>query len=125
MKPGIRIKLFFAFFTLIFLAVLTTGVVLSHYLKEGLVSRIEQALERGPRDGDRLVSFDGDPKRVEVRSDDTLVEAHELDSEGRVSRSLFLEPRPDGTVEITYRRGDDGSVVEMIRLDRAGRRVGS
>jgi hypothetical protein len=52
--------------------------------------------------------------------DGRLAEVHELDDQARVIRCLFLEPREDSAVEVRYRRGDDGVVVETTRLNRRG-----
>jgi len=68
----------------------------------------------------RLVSQDGAPKWVEIRIDDVLDEVHEVDADRRVVRSLYRLARPDGAVEVRYRRAEDGSVVESERLDRTG-----
>jgi uncharacterized iron-regulated protein len=70
-----------------------------------------------------LVSRDGTPLRVEVRSDDLLDEVHELDENGRIARSLYRVARPDGVVEVRYTRAVDGSPTEIIRLDRTGQPV--
>ena len=70
-----------------------------------------------------LVSRDGTPQWVEVRTGDILDEAHEVDEDGRVVRSLYRVARPDGVVEVRYRRADDGSVIAAERLDRTGARV--
>jgi uncharacterized iron-regulated protein len=67
-----------------------------------------------------LVSRDGAPSWVEVRSGDSLDETHELDSDGRVVRSLFRTALEDGTVELRYERDEAGEVVTALRYDRAG-----
>jgi uncharacterized iron-regulated protein len=67
-----------------------------------------------------LVSKDGRPLRVELRAGGRLDEVHELDSDGRVSRSLYREPLPEGTVEVRYSRAAGGTVVSTTHLDRAG-----
>ena len=78
----------------------------------------------GPRPRSVVVSRAGVPQWLEVRSGDTLDEAHEVDGDGRVTRSVYRTPRPDGTVEVRYRRAGDGSVVSTVGLDRTGREVG-
>jgi hypothetical protein len=70
-----------------------------------------------------LVSRDGSPQWVEVRSGELLEEAHDLDEAGRVERSLYRVARPDGAVEVRYSRSDDGSVAKVVRLDRTGERI--
>jgi uncharacterized iron-regulated protein len=71
-----------------------------------------------------VVSQEGGPARVEVWSGEVLEEVHELDESGRVTRSLYRTPQPDGTVEILYERDEDGSVTATTRLDRAGNDLG-
>jgi len=71
----------------------------------------------------RLVSRKGTPERVEVRRGETLVELHVLDEGLRVARSIYRKPRPDGAVDIEYRRNADGVVVETIRRDRRGHTI--
>ena len=63
----------------------------------------------------------GVPQRVEVWSGESVVEVHELDPQAHVSRSLFRSPRPDGTVEVRYHRGEAGEVTGVERLDRTGK----
>ena len=73
--------------------------------------------------GDRarwsLVTDDGVPVRVEVRVDDLLEEVHELDSDGRVARSLYRIAR-DGVVAIRYERDEAGAVAATTEYDRTG-----
>lgn len=71
----------------------------------------------------RLVTHDGSATRVEVRSGDLLAEVHELDNAGRVVRSLYRTARDNGAVEIRYRRGEDGAVVNTEAIDRTGARI--
>lgn len=71
-----------------------------------------------------VVSRAGVPQWLEVRSKDTLDEVHEVDADGRVIRSVYRTPQPDGAVEVRFRRAGDGTVVSFVRLDRAGREVG-
>jgi hypothetical protein len=73
----------------------------------------------------RLVSSDGTPIRLEISSGSTLEEVHELDAEGRVVRSLYREPRPDGAVEVRLERDAEGRVAGCSRLDRTGEIVGA
>ncbi len=54
---------------------------------------------------------------------DVAREAHQLDDEGRVIRSLYLDPQPDGAVEIRYERCEHGAVISEKRLDREGREI--
>ena len=68
-----------------------------------------------------LISRDGSPSWVEVRSGDSLDETHELDAGGRVVRSLLRQALEDGAVEIRYERDEAGEVVAAVRFDRAGR----
>jgi uncharacterized iron-regulated protein len=68
----------------------------------------------------RLVRRDDAPVRVEVHRGDILDEVHELGDDGRVVRSLYRVARDDGTVEIRYRRGGDGQVVDRQAFDRTG-----
>lgn len=70
-----------------------------------------------------LVTKDGGPARVEVRIDGVLEQAHELDDDGRVTRSLHRESREDGAVEIRYERDDTGAVVRTAKLDRTGSEI--
>jgi hypothetical protein len=70
-----------------------------------------------------LVTNDGVPVRVEVRVDDVLEEVHELDDEGRVSRSLYRVGRVGGAVEVRYERDASGSVVATTGFDRAGTKL--
>lgn len=67
-----------------------------------------------------LVSLEDEPQWVEVRREDVLDEAHEVDADGRVVRSLYRAALPDGAVEVRYRRAEDGSVVATERFDRTG-----
>jgi len=71
----------------------------------------------------QLVSQDGRPVRVEVWEGETLDEVHHLDEGGRVRRTLYRTPQPNGVVEVLYERGADGEVVETTRRDRTGRVV--
>jgi hypothetical protein len=71
----------------------------------------------------RLVRRDGAPVRAEVHRGDVLDEVHELDAGGRVIRSLYRVARPDGAVEVRYRRGDGGKVVEIGSFDRTGEEI--
>ncbi len=67
-----------------------------------------------------LLSHDDQPKWVVVSQGETVQETHELDENGRVIRSLFLEPRDDGAVEIVYSREENGTVTSTERKDRTG-----
>lgn len=58
--------------------------------------------------------------RVEVWLGDVLEEAHELDADGLVVRSLYRTAKDDGTVEIRYVRGPNGAVLESTPFDRTG-----
>jgi uncharacterized iron-regulated protein len=69
----------------------------------------------------RLVSADTGVERVEVWSVDVLEEVHELDADRRIVRSLYRSPHTDGAVEVRYDRSADGSVTNVVRLDRNGR----
>jgi len=60
------------------------------------------------------------PVRVEVWRGKILTEVHTLDGAGRVARSLYREPLPDGAVEIEYTRDALGAVTETVRKDRSG-----
>ena len=71
----------------------------------------------------RLVTRDGGAARVEMRSGDVLAEVHELDDDGRVSRSLYRTTRDGGAVEIRYQRGEAGAVVATEAFDRTGARI--
>ncbi len=74
----------------------------------------------GHADSLRLISRDGVPLRVEVRSDETLLAVHDLDEALHVTRSLYREPLGDETVEIHYKRDAEGRVQETLRYDRTG-----
>ena len=52
-----------------------------------------------------------------------LVALHLLGPDGRVERSLFRDPLPDGAVEIRYQREEAGEVKAEERRDRAGKSV--
>jgi hypothetical protein len=67
-----------------------------------------------------LVSKGSAPLRVEVWHGDVLEEVHELDSSGRVERSLHRVPRPGGAVEFRYQRDENGNVTDLTRLDGSG-----
>jgi len=71
-----------------------------------------------------LVRRGGVPQWVEVRTGDALDVAHELDAGGRVVRSLYRVPQPDGAVEVRYRRATDGSLASSVRVDRTGHELG-
>jgi hypothetical protein len=71
-----------------------------------------------------LVSRDGTPLRVEVRRGEVVEEVHELDDAGRVLRSLYRAPRPDGAVEVRRERDDTGAITQVVRVDRRGLVVG-
>jgi hypothetical protein len=71
-----------------------------------------------------LVSKGSAPLRVEVWHGDVLEAVHELDSSGRVERSLHRMPRSDGAVELRYRRDELGNVTEVERLDAIGESIG-
>ncbi len=58
---------------------------------------------------------EGGPSHVEEWVGKVLEAVHDLDDNGRVVRSLYRQARPDGSVEISYRRGADGAVVETLR----------
>lgn len=73
----------------------------------------------------RLVLHDGNAVRVETWEGETLAAVHDLDSDGRVTRSLYRDRREDGAVQIRYERGADGAVISTTRLDRAGKPVGT
>lgn len=85
---------------------------------------VTEAVDDGPRQQRLLLLQDDQPRRVEVRSGEALEEVYELDSGGRVERALFRTPRADGAVEISYERAADGSVVDAVRRDRTGARLG-
>jgi hypothetical protein len=68
----------------------------------------------------RMVTGPDTARRVEVRRDQRLTEVHELDADARVHRSVFLDPRDDGAVEVRYSRDEEGLVVRTQRLDRRG-----
>jgi len=51
---------------------------------------------------------------------DLAQEAHQLDADGRVLRSLYLEPKSDGAVQIRYARCEHGAVISITRFDREG-----
>jgi len=70
-----------------------------------------------------LVSRGGVPQWLELRAGEALAEVHEVDGDGRVVRSLYRTPRPDGAVELRYRRGADGSLASPVRVDRSGRKL--
>ena len=71
-----------------------------------------------------LVSRDGRPLRLEVRRGEVVEEVHELDDAGRVLRSLYRAPRPDGAVEVRRERDDTGAITQVVRVDRRGLVVG-
>ena len=62
----------------------------------------------------KVVRKDG-PTRVEESVGRVLESVHDLDDNGRVVRSLYRQARPDGSIEISYRRGADGAVVETVK----------
>jgi uncharacterized iron-regulated protein len=68
----------------------------------------------------KLISTDGVPVRVELRSGEVLEQVHELDVGGRIGRSLYRVAREDGAVEIRYDRDSEGQVVATERVDRTG-----
>lgn len=70
-----------------------------------------------------LVKNDGAPVRAELRRDGVLDEAHELDEQGRVTRSLYRFPHQDGTVERLYERDDEGTVTTTTSFDRTGAEI--
>jgi len=70
-----------------------------------------------------LVSPVGETARAEVRVDGVLDEVHELDENGRVSRSLYRIAREDGAVEVRYERDETGNAVATERFDRTGAAV--
>ncbi len=71
-----------------------------------------------------LVSRDGTPVRVEVRLGGLLMAVHELDG-GRVARSVYRDPLPDGAVEVVFERDGSGRITGERRLGRDGSPVGS
>jgi uncharacterized iron-regulated protein len=83
------------------------------------------ALERSAPSRAVLVSRDGAPQWVEVRTGDVVDEVHEVDDDGRVVRSVYRAPRTDGAVEVRYLRAEDGAVLGTTRLDRTGAVLGS
>jgi hypothetical protein len=76
-----------------------------------------------PRPRSTLIRRHGVPQWVEVRTGDLLDAVHELEVDGRVVRSLFRTPQPDGAVEVRYRRGADGALESAVRVDRTGREL--
>ncbi len=70
-----------------------------------------------------LVTNAGVPVRAELRRDGVLDEAHELDEQGRVRRSLYRFPLDDGTVERRYERDEAGAVTKTTSLDRTGAEI--
>jgi len=60
------------------------------------------------------------PQRVEVRRGKVLTEVHVVDPQGRIVRSLYRDPQPDGVVEIEYTRNTAGAVTATVRRNRAG-----
>jgi uncharacterized iron-regulated protein len=70
-----------------------------------------------------LVSRNEVPQWLALRAGDLLDEVHEVDAGGRIVRSLYRIPRPDGAVELRYRRGADGSLESTVRVDRSGREL--
>ena len=81
---------------------------------------VTDAVDEGPQRRSRLLLEGEKPRRVEVLRGEVLEEVYELDDAGRVRRALYLRPLPDGAVEITYERGDDGAVTGTVRRDRTG-----
>jgi hypothetical protein len=77
----------------------------------------------GPRPRSVLVRRDGVPQWAEVRTGDALDVVHELDADGRVVRSLYRVPQPDGAVEVRYRRTAGGMLESAVRVDRTGREL--
>jgi uncharacterized iron-regulated protein len=69
----------------------------------------------------RILVSKPDHSWVEVRTGDTLDEVHELDAEGRVQRSLYRTPQPDGTVEVVYDRDENGNVSNTVQRDRTAK----
>jgi len=86
-----------------------------------LTELVGARVEPGPRR--LLLRRDGAPERVEVWRGDVLSEVHELDEAARVARSLYLEPRADGSVELRYQRSECGEVVATSRYDRTGAKL--
>jgi hypothetical protein len=70
-----------------------------------------------------LILEKGVPQRVEVRRGKVLTEVHLLDPQGRVVRSLYRDPQPDGAVEIEYTRNAAGAVTSTVRRDRSGSEI--
>lgn len=70
-----------------------------------------------------LVSREDVPQWLELRDGEVLVEVHELDADGRVVRSLYRTPRPDGAVEVRRGRTTGGLVESSVRVDRSGREL--
>ena len=70
-----------------------------------------------------LVRRNGAPQWVEVRTGEALDAVHEVDGDGRVVRSLYRAPLPDGAVEVRYRRAADGVLESAVRVDRSGREL--
>jgi len=102
----------------------------------GWTTTVSQRLDPGsiavarPSDPERmseekwtLAQHHGVGVRLEVRRGSLLTAVHELDSGGRVERSVFLEPLTDGAVEVVYRRDDDGRVTRSLRLDERGEAI--
>ncbi len=67
-----------------------------------------------------VLSRNDQPEWVVVREGDAILEAHELDGNGRVVRSLYLAPQADGAVEVLYARDAIGNVTNTERRDRTG-----
>jgi hypothetical protein len=70
-----------------------------------------------------LVRRNGAPQWVEVRTGEALDVVHEVDGDGRVVRSLYRAPLPDGAVEVRYRRAADRVLESVVRVDRSGREL--
>jgi len=76
-----------------------------------------------PADTSRILVSKPDHSWVEVRTGEMLDEVHELDAEGRVHRSLYRTPQPDGTVEILYHRDENGNLSNTVQRDRNGKEI--
>jgi uncharacterized iron-regulated protein len=88
------------------------------------VARVAVAAEP-PGESWTLVEQDGAGVRLEVRRGGALAVVHELDTAGRVVRSLYREAQTDGAVEVRTRRDEEGRVVDRVRLDQRGDEIES
>lgn len=86
-------------------------------------AEIITSVEVGPTEV-TVVQTNGENRSwVVVWRDSVAQELHQLDCDGRVSRSRYLLPLVDGATEVVFHRGGQGVVTSTERFSRGGQTI--